>query len=166
MRSFLFACALFATTTLSGQILEINLGIENIICPICPESLTHLLCKIDGVENCTVIDGESLVLIAWKSDRPFTALTFHQALQGTQFIINAVDITLDGKIEEKKGALTIVSKPDNSIFYIDNREDRICDGIKNGDKICAKCRLFSQQGSNYLVIKEILPPIAEQEEET
>ncbi|HXF29845.1 MAG TPA: hypothetical protein VN457_08340 [Chlamydiales bacterium] len=144
---------------LSADIVEIRLQIDNMVCPFCGRSCIDDLKRIPGVEDAKVWPGDGLAVVVWKPDHVFQSVKLYRSFADSHFLLKIIDIDVEGIIEMKKGAMTLRSEPDNSIFYIDNREDRRVSKFEDGQLVHIQGQVYNQSGFNFLVIKDILPTI-------
>ena len=152
---------------LASEIYEIRLTIENIACPYCGKSIVQELKEIQGVQDTKIWPMEGIGVIQWKKDIPFYAVQLFRTFYKTQFFLKEVDVDVEGIIREKKGATILESLPDGSIFYLDNPQDLHLDtfdslstrSLKEGVQVRLRGMCTSQQGFNFLLVKEVLPPV-------
>jgi len=152
---------------LAAEIYEIRLTIENITCPYCGTSLVQELKGIKGVEDAKIWPMEGIGVVQWKKNSAFHAVQLFRMFYKTQFLLKEIDVDVEGVIREKKGATVLESYPDGSVFYIDNPRDLHLDtfdnfstrALKEGMQVRLQGMCTSQQGFNFLLVKEALPPV-------
>ena len=166
---FIATCFTFGAliAPLAAEIYEIRLTIENISCPYCGKSIIQELKAIKGIQDAKIWPMEGIGMLQWKKDTPFYAVQLFRTFYKTQFFLKEVDVDVEGVIREKKGATILESFPDGSVFYIDNPQDLHVDtfdnfnarALKEGMQIRLRGMCTSQQGFNFLLVKEALPPV-------
>ena len=163
-------CALFALITallqlalfqapLFSEIYEIRLTIENMDCHFCARSLKQVLSEVPEIKATKIWPLEGVGLVQWKKETPFKSADLFYAFRQTQFFLKSIDIDVEGKIVEKKGATLLESTEDGSIFYIDNREDQGVRSLKADQIVRIQGRVVNHRGFNFLRVAEILPEI-------
>ena len=161
LRFFILACLTFVTShlPLCAEIYEIRLTIENMECHFCSRSVIDQLKVIPGLQETKIWPSEGIGLITWKNDAPFQCIKVFKTFYNSQFLLKNVFVDVEGVIHEKKGATILESLPDGSIFYIDNREDPQVRALKDGQNVRLQGRVSSQQGFNFLLVVDALPPV-------
>lgn len=153
---FLFAAPL---AELSSEIYEIRLTVGNMECSFCGRSVRDTLKTVPGVENAEVFYMDGFVDIFWKNNMPFQAVQLIKKLGSTQFALKEIDVDVEGTIVEKKKALVLESKPENSHFYIEDRRDSKSSELKVGQIVRVKGIVTNQHGFNFINVREILPEV-------
>jgi len=154
-----FSIVLTCIASLTAEIYEIRLTIDNMCCPYCARSVNDQLKKIKGVENAQIWAMEGFGFVNWKDTVPFQSAELYRKLAETKFLLKSIEIDVEGVIELKKGAMLLVSKPERSIFYIDNRQDYAISKLKEGQTVRLKGFVTNQQGFNFFVVTEVLPEV-------
>ncbi|MDB6081260.1 MAG: hypothetical protein JWO53_532 [Chlamydiia bacterium] len=169
---FLFSCL-----SLSASIIEVRLDIEKMDSPCCTQNVLKQLQAIKGVNKAAIYSKEGIGQITWKNDAPFSAAELHAAFAKTPFRLHRIDIDVEGVLEMQDGKRVLHSKPDQSLFYIDNyqnrailtlkslffcktTQDRSILKIKEGQTTRFKGIVKNRNGKNYLFVTEVLPEIA------
>ncbi|MDB6081763.1 MAG: hypothetical protein JWO53_1035, partial [Chlamydiia bacterium] len=142
---------------LPGEIFEIKLVVHNVDCEFCNRSILEELRSIPGVANTGVFTPEGVEEITWKGATPFQSAQFFKTFAKTKFLLKQICIDVEGIIEIKKDVMTLRSRPDNSIFFIDNQNEKTVAELKDGQSIRLKGYVTSQQGFNFLIVQEVLP---------
>jgi copper chaperone CopZ len=155
----LILLSLFLLQPLSAEIYEIQLTIGNMVCPYCAKAVVEDVKEIKGVETVKVWPQEGIGLISWKDDEPFQCAQLFRTFARTQFALRQITIDVEGTIEKRRGALTLRSEPENSVFYIDNGESLQVSKLKEGELVRVRGLVTNQQGFNILVITTVLPPV-------
>jgi hypothetical protein len=145
--------------SLSAEIYEIRLTIGNLACPYCAKVLVDDLKTIQDIRGVKIWALEGLGLVEWKQESPFRVVDLFDAFKKTQFILEQVEIDVEGTIEEKSGALILRSLPDNSFFHIDNRHDIAVSHLRPGDTVRLKGVLSSRRDRNVLNVTAVLPEV-------
>jgi hypothetical protein len=152
------------------QIWQVEVSIDNIDCPICVERVEKKLISIPGVDKCKLIESISLAKITWKKDVPFSAAIFWEKFFETPFQIRELTLDVDGvlsqkipqkSLKEQKVILTLLSKPDQTLFYIENPNFKALRKFKPGQKVLLNGRVVSKQGWNFLEVREAIAAIEE-----
>lgn len=151
--------ALFFAQALAAQIYEVQLEIDRMSCPYCAKALSLDIKTINGVENVKIWPGDGLALVDWKTDIPFQLSLLNRVFERSDFTLKRITIDVEGVIERRRGALTLRSEPDNSIFYIVNPEARRVIDLQEGQQVRLRGLVRSQQGLNMLTVVDVMPPV-------
>jgi copper chaperone CopZ len=154
-----FLILMIVASPLRSGIYELRLTIDDMTCPYCGRSVVDQLKKIAGVESAQVWALDGFGLVNWKENVPFQSALLFRKFAETRFLLKTIEIDVEGVVEKKKGALILVSKPDNSVFYIDNLQDYTVAKLKEGQTVRLKGFVKNQQGFNFLVATEVLPEV-------
>jgi hypothetical protein len=144
---------------IGAEIYEIQLTIENMVCPFCAESVVEDVKMIKGVETIQVWPPEGIGLVTWKQDLPFQSTQLFRLFASTQFILKQIIVDVEGVVERRRGSLSLRSCPDNSIFYIENGENLQVSKLEEGQEIRLRGSVTSQQGVNYMYVYSVMPPV-------
>jgi copper chaperone CopZ len=148
---------------LFAEIYEIRLTIENMDCHFCARSLKQVLSQVPEITTSKIWPLEGMGLVQWKKETPFKSADLLRAFRQTQFFLKSIDVDVEGKIVEKKGATILESTYDGSVFYIDNRQDQGVRSLKDGQIVRIQGRVVNQRGFNFLRVAEVLPEIEPKE---
>lgn len=160
-RFFIVTCLAFVANAfpLAAEIYEIRMTIENMDCHFCQRSIVDQLKVIPGIRETKIWPLEGIGLIIWRNDSPFQSIKLFKTFYSTQFLLKDVFIDVEGTIHEKKGATILESQPDGSFFYIDNRADPVVRALKDGQLVRLQGKVSSQQGFNFLLVIDAMPPV-------
>jgi len=143
---------------LSAEIFELALEVKTLHCPQCADDLQQRIEAIPGVQNATVIEEKSIVLINWDKEHYLQGEAFSKSLQDSLFAFQSLELDFSAKIEKKGDVLTLTSEPDGTIFFIkDKKNIKLLAKHVEGDSVHLLASItHPEKGSNLLEIREVI----------
>jgi copper chaperone CopZ len=156
---FLLTVFCLCLSTLSAEIYQIRVTIDGMDCSYCARSVVNDLKDLKGLESVQIWAMEGLGTITWKTDTPFQCVQLNKIFANSKLLLRLIEVDVEGTIEEKHGTMILHSHPDNSIFYIDNRENLQVSRLKQGQVVRLQGNVTNRQGFNMLYVTNVLPPV-------